>query len=372
MSSPSPVADGFVRGLTQALVLVASVFACMVIIGVVLFALSLGLGAGLASARDDSDQAEFVYETGDRGSQNQLLSVRVEGPILGTAPRDQSALFLLGGFTYGYEVQRLLTEAAGKSQIKGVLLHLQTPGGTIFGSRAIHDGVVTYQQRTKRPVVAYIEGMSASGGVMAMVGATKIYADHGSLVGSIGVLGPQLLFYNKPLAMDGGLFEAGIVTQGGIEQTVISAGRGKDLGNPFRRPTEEEVSALRTGVESEYEQFVAHVARYRHIEPDVIRDQLGAMIFDNGMAEQVGLIDGTASHGEAVDALAKLAGVGSQYQVVRPGRTEPTMLRRLLSAWSSPREPRVGEDSIDVLKAAFCAAVRSPLVYYGDPSAICR
>lgn len=371
MSSPSPVVDGFIRGLTQAFVLVAGVFACLAVIGVVLFAISLGIGAGLASTAASPDGAEFVYESGDRASQNQLLSVRVEGPILGTPPRDQSALFLLGGVTYGYEVQRLLDDAAGKTQIKGILLHLQTPGGTIFGSRAIHDGVIAYQQRTKRPVVAYIEGMSASGGVMAMVGATKIYADHGSMVGSIGVLGPQLLFYNKPVALDGGLFESGIVTQGGIEQTVVTAGRGKDLGNPYRRPTAEEIAALQSGVDAEYDQFVAHVARFRHIEPDTIRNQLGAMIFDNGMAEQVGLIDGTASQHEAVDALAKLSGVGSSYQLVRPGRIEATMLRRLLSVWSIPEQPRALSPS-DLLRTAFCTAVRTPLVYYGDPSAFCR
>ncbi|MGE3844402.1 MAG: S49 family peptidase [Vicinamibacterales bacterium] len=371
MSSPSPVVDGFIRGITQAFVLVAGVFACLAILGVVLFAISVGIGAGLASSAPSLEGTEFVYESGDRASQNQLLSVRVEGPILGTAPRDQSALFLLGGVTYGYDVQQLLDDAAGNSRIKGVLLHLQTPGGTIFGSRAIHDGVVAYQQRTKRPVIAYVEGLSASGGVMAMVGATKIYADHGSLVGSIGVLGPQLLFYNKPVALDGGLLESGVVTQGGIEQTIVTAGRGKDLGNPYRRPTEEEVASLQAGVDAEYDQFVAHVARFRHIEPDVIRNQLGAMIFDNGIAEQVGLIDGTASRDEAVESLAKLSGVGSQYQLVRPGRTEATMLRRLLSAWSLPAPSRTLSPS-EVLRTAFCAAVRTPLVYYGDPSAFCR
>jgi protease-4 len=373
MSSSSPVRDGLVRGITLALTLVVSVIACMVLAGVFVFAVSFGLGAGMATAgRSTVGSIGYVHLSGNAESNNKLLAVRVEGPILGSPPRDHSAVFLLGGFTFGYEVQQVLEDAARKSEIKGVLLHLQTPGGTIFGSRAIHDGVVAYRERTKKPVVAYVEGLAASGGVMAMVGATKIYADYGSMIGSIGVLGPQLLFFNRPVATDGGLLSSGVVTQGGIEQTIIAAGRGKDLGNPFRRPTEEEVATLKRGVDAEYEQFVRHVAHNRHIDAVTIREDMGAMVFDNSSAKEFGLIDDTASRGDTIARLAELAGVGKDYEIVRPGEDNAGLVRRILSAMSAIGEPRVEMSPKDVLRAELCAPVRMPLAFYGDLASICR
>jgi protease-4 len=369
----SPVSDGIVRGITHAVILIASVFAGLAVIGVVMFAISFGVGAGMAGATMGPGSADgFVHLSGERNSKNKLLAVRVEGLILGAPPRDRSAMLFLSGVTYGYEVQQVLEDAVEKDEVKGVLLHLQTPGGTIFGARAIDDGIKRYRDRTKKPVVAYIEGLSASGGVMAMVGASKIYADYGSLIGSIGVLGPQLLFFNKPLATDGSLLESGIVTQNGIEQTVISAGRGKDLGNPFRRPTDEEVATLTRGVEAEYEQFVQHVARSRQIETTTIKDKMGAMIFDNAAAQAYGLIDGTASRGDTIARLAEMAGVGKDFQVVRPGEDEGGLVRKLLAAATALRAPTVQVSAAELFRREVCSIVRAPLVYYGDPSMICR
>jgi protease-4 len=372
-SNSSPVVDGIVRGLTQAVVLVITILASVVLVGTLVFAIAFGLGAGAASAtRRTAGTDDYLHVSGNRDSRNKLLTVRVEGPILGAPPKDRSTAFFLSGFTFGYEVQQVLEDAAKDDHVKGVLLHLQTPGGTIFGSRAIHDGVMAYRNQTKKPVVAYIEGLSASGGVMAMVGATRIYADHGSLVGSIGVLGPQLYYFDRPMATDGGLLSSGIVTEGGIEQTVIAAGRGKDLGNPFRRPTQEEIATLSRGIEAEYEQFVQHVARNRRMQPTTIRDQMGAMIFDNATAQSLGLIDGTATRGESLAKLAELAGVSKDYQAVRPADDDASMLRRLLSAAARLREPMAELRTQDVLRAELCSSVRAPLVYYGDPAAACR
>ncbi len=368
----SELRDGFARGVTQAITLVITLMALLALIGIVVFALALGVGAGMATAGSASaDASGYLHVLGKRGSKNRLLTLRVQGPILGTPPKDRATLLFSAGFTYGYDVQRELESAADDKTIKGVLLHLQTPGGTIFGSRAIHDGVLAYRKKANRPVVAYIEGLSASGGVMAMVGADAIYADHGSLIGSIGVLGPQLLYFNKPVATDGGLLESGIVTQGGIEQTIVSAGRGKDLGNPFRRPTEEELATLRRGVDIEYSQFVEHVASHRKIEPAVIRDQMGAMVFDNATAEDYRLIDGTASRSESVQKLAALAGVADDYALVRPLEEDGSMLRRLLSAASDVRQAPSADALADVARAELCGSPRTTLVYYGDLRAWC-
>lgn len=370
----SAVREGIVRGITQAFVFAIALVMVIVFVGVIVFAVFAGIGAGMAaSVRGPGLEPDYVYVSGKRDSRNKLLVLRVEGPILGSPPRDRATQFLLGGFTYGYQVQRLLEQASNKGEIKGVLLHMQTPGGTIFGSRAIHDGVVSYRQKARKPVVAFVEGLSASGGVMAMAGASKIFADHGSLTGSIGVLGPQWLYYNRPVAIDAGLLGTGIVTTGGIEQTIITAGRGKDLGNPFRRPTDEEIASLRRMIETEYDAFVRHVAEQRHLDPQVIRERMGAMIFDNETAAELGLIDGTRSQNEAMTELARMAEVAGDYQVVRPGEEDGTLVRRLLLALldRDAAPPQMPFERF--VREELCgAATRYPLAYYGDPAALCR
>ncbi len=345
----------------------------VVIVALSLFAvgLGIGLGGGWTDNLGTSERTEpdvYVTIEGDTDNPNRLLSVPVAGVILGHPQDGYGGLFGLAGFSFGYEIRQQLLDAAEDASIKGVLIHMQTPGGTIFGSRAILDGIRSYRETTGKPVVVYIEGLAASGGVMAMVGADAIWADYGSFVGSIGVLGPELTYFDNPTATDGGLFGGGIVTEGGIEHTQISAGRGKDLGNPFRRPSFEEIRTLQTGVDNEYAQFVELVAEARGIDAAVIRDEMGAQIFDNQTAEGYGLIDGTRNYEASLQDLAERAAVDS-YQVVEPA-LEPTGFWRTFMSRiegftdAEPRQPAVHHA---------CLSARSlPLAYFGDPRELCR
>ena len=79
-------------------------------------------------------------------------------------------------------------QAAKEDSIKGVVLMVNSPGGTIFGSNAILDGVKEYKNETGKPVIAFVTGMAASGGYWASLGADEIIADSGSTIGSIGVI----------------------------------------------------------------------------------------------------------------------------------------------------------------------------------------
>ncbi|RMH23343.1 MAG: S49 family peptidase, partial [Acidobacteria bacterium] len=320
------------RVLGQVVLAFIGFFALMFFLGLFVLGLGAGIGAALGAGGEAVDgEGPYVHVSGEKGSADRLLKITVEGLILGSPPREGDFYWdAFADVTYGYAVQDALRAAAEDDAIKGVLLHLRTPGGTIFGSRAIHDGVMAFR-RSERPVVAWIEGLSASGGVMAMVGADAIYADHGSFVGSIGVIGPVLTYFDQPVATEGGILGGGVVTRDGIEQIIVHAGRGKDLGNPFRRPTAEELANLQAGLDHEYDAFVAHVAEHRHIEPEAIRQAMGAQIFDNATAEGYGLIDGTRSRDEALAALAELAGVAESYQLVRP-RKHATSFWQLMSA----------------------------------------
>lgn len=357
-------------------------FFALVSFVVLLFLFSLffaGAGAGLGAMLGQRDLARFstpedsldlepVY--GDSSSENLLLLVPVDGIILGSPSLDFGPSLTLSGATYGYPIKELLRDAAEDERIQGVLLHMQTPGGTIYGSRAIFDGVKAYRETTDKPVFAFVEGLSASGGVMAMAGADKIFADRGSRVGSIGVIAGMLTYFDDPVATEGGLMGGGIETRGGIEHTIIAAGRGKDIGNPFRRPTEEEISVLQAGADDEYDRFVSLVAENRPIAESVIRDTMGALIFGNAMAESYGLIDGTLNREETIRRLAEQAGVADDFQLVAKRSGSRKFWRQLLSLWDGAE---VASDSVErAVRRDLCrAATRLPLAYHGDLSALC-
>ena len=277
--------------------------------------------------------------------------------------------------TYGYDIVDTLEEAAKDDSIKGIFMPFRTPGGTIFGSQAIYRAIKEYRETTGNPVVVYIEGISASGGVMAMVAADNIYADYGSLIGSIGVLGPSLTYFNKPMATDGGLFGGGIVTEGGIEKTAITAGRGKDIGNPFRKPSEEEIANLMAGVNNEYENFVNHVAKNRNMEPEMIRNEMGAQIFDNKMAQTYGLIDNTQYRGEAIVSLAKMAKLGDDYKLIKAVHDRQSLMDQLLGVFykSSPTLQESVQYTQQQLRSQLCGNSRQlTLAYHGDLASICQ
>ncbi len=324
---------------------------------------------------DGMERPRYEYIYGEEHSRNLLLSIPVQGIILGSRrTEDESPFSMMDlGLTYGYEIKKQLEKAASNPDIKGVLLEINTPGGTIFGSQAIFDGVKNYREKSGKPVFTYIQGMSASGGVWSMVGSDVIYADYGSIVGSIGILGPMLMYYNNPTAIDNGFFPGGVVTNGGIESTVITAGRGKDLGNPFRKPSEEEVLNLRQAVEGEYENFVRHVAVNRKIEPEFIKTQLGAMIFDNKKAEEYKLIDGTRSRDDSIMELAVKAGIDKSFKLVRD-RESSSPLEQLLgiSGLSSSASAFNNQHILAAARDARCSIARQmTLAYYGSLAELC-
>lgn len=341
------------------------------------FFISAGLGIGSMFGRKDltdlttAEDQTYAFVSGSQESKNLLLTLPVEGVILGSPPQDIGASSM-GWFnaTYGYAIQKALEKAGDDDQVKGIFLHVQSPGGTIFGSMAIHEGIESFHNKTGRPVLVYIEGISASGSVMATVGADEIYADYGSYIGSIGVLGAALTYFDQPTATEGGLLGGGIVTRGGIERTVITAGRGKDLGNPFRRATDEELRNLQQGTDNEYDNFVRHVAENRKIPETVIRERMGAQIFDNRTARDFGLIDGTLNRKAALARLAEMAGVKEDFQLVRPRRAPTQFWQELL--FSMTGGALSAERSRAAAARRLClSAGRMPMAYYGDLETLC-
>ena len=343
-----------------------AVFASIAIVGLGTAGCFPGIPKSSSSADDDT--LEFRYVDGNEDSENYLLELRINGPILNT-PSNAGFFGLDSGVTYAYQMQDLLEKVAEDDRIQGLFLRISTPGGTVVGSNVIFEALMDYKEATENPVYAYIEGLSASGGVWSMVAADQIFAAPGSIVGSIGVIGPTLVYFNNPVAVDGGILGGGVTTQGGIQQFVISAGKGKDLGNPFRQPTEEELQVLRTSINNEYDNFVSHIAETRDIAEQTLRQEMGAYIFDTKQAQQYNLIDETMGRPEAIATLAGSLELDEDYQLVSISYEEPSLLEILLG--TSPLDLTYEEEQT-LIQADLCNLTNyNFLAYYGDVLALC-
>lgn len=316
----------------------------------------------MSSAGSDLESGVENYRVvaGEKLSGNKLLSINISGPINTNAEIDDSGASLLGGSsaTYGYQVKDRLMRAAKDDSIKGVILEINSPGGTVTGSNAISDGIKFYREQTKKPVYAHVSGMAASGAYWVAAATDRIISDVGSINGSIGVIYGPFKYYDKVLSEGSDLF-GNVVTQNGIETSYFTAGGNKDFGSPYRRLTEEEVRNTQASVNNEYELFLRHVSERRKISTEVIRAQVKALIYDNKQALNLKLIDAVGNREDAYKALAEAAKVGDDYQIVKD-RAVGGFLSQLFGAQSDAKEPVQARNSCNL-----CGQI---LFFHGDPS----
>ena len=301
------------------------------------------------------------------GGSQSLRAITVAGPIMA----DVSDGALLSAGTYGYEIAAQLDELTAEDS-GGVVMLVNTPGGSIAGSRAISDAVVRYQERTGQKVLVHVSSISASGGVYATAAADEIIVDHGALVGSIGVIFGPFDQYTDVLATSGTLFESGVTTTGGITREYLTQGEGKDFGNPFRPITDEERAVYTAGLASEYDAFVAHVAEHRDITEAAIRDQIGAHLYDSVRAQEYGLIDGVLGRDEFFRHAAEAAGLDpadTRVEAVLPPSTWEVFLGVERPFGVAPAA-KTGDGVVPVLSSAFCRATW-PLALAGSLDGLC-
>lgn len=364
---PQAEKGGFKRGFGTGVGVGLGLMAGFVVLSIVggLFAL-ISLGMLLNSITKDGASTSLERVWGTEGASGNLRAIRISGTIM----TDAADGALLSSGTYGYEVADQL-DSLKTDQVDGVVLLVNTPGGTITGSKAIADAITRYRERTGKPVLVHVEGSSTSGGVYSTATANEIIADHGSMIGSIGVILGPLPRYKDVVATGSTLLQQGITTTGGITQEYITAGSGKDLNNPYRDLTEQERQRLQAMVDDDYEIFVAEVAAGRKLDPQRIRNELGAGIFSARQAVNVGLADAVMGRDEFFRHAATAAGLDPDKTVVEKV-SEPTGLSSLFGAkraWGTSLPlSALGEKA--VASADLCS-VTAPIAYAGDLSGVC-
>lgn len=232
-----------------------------------------------------------------------ILKINVEG-FIGSEKLNTHAIH-----------QQLIESREGHlkdGRVKALLIHLNTPGGTVTDADGIYRAIKSYKEQYKVPVFAFVEGMCASGGMYIAAAADKIYATDTSLVGSVGVLLNPFLNVSK------------LMEKIGIESLTISAGKGKDDLNPFRPWKAGEDEPYKMIVDYYYNHFVDIITSNR---PEVNRSRLisdyGARVFPAEKAQDIGFIDGNGyTLGDTLRLLAKQIGIQDDYyQVIKMEKT---------------------------------------------------
>lgn len=228
-----------------------------------------------------------------------ILQVNVDG-IIGTELLDEKT------------IRQILVESREGSlkdhRVKGILLYINTPGGTVSDADGIYRALGDYKTKYNVPIYAYVDGLCASGGMYVALAADKIYASGISLIGSVGVIAPTFMNVTK------------LLEKIGVDTLTLSAGKDKDAMNPLRpwKPGEDE--NYKQIVDYYYAHFVDLVTTRRpEISKDALVKDFGAHVFPAPDAMTKGFIDVSGvSISDALKELLKAAGItDNNYQVVR-------------------------------------------------------
>ncbi len=217
--------------------------------------------------------------------------------------------------------------------IKAIILHVNSPGGGVAASEEIYREVKRIRDEKKKRIVASISSVGASGAYYISAATNKIYADRGSIVGSIGVIASwtnygDLLHWAK------------------LKDITMKAGEFKDTGSPTRDMTPAEKEYVQSLIDNMHTQFIQAVADGRNsdgrkVKVEDIRAIANGKVWTGEQALSLKLIDQVGDFQAAVDDTAKAVGIKGEPVLVHPERERKTVLDLLfgdVSEWLPSRE----------------------------------
>lgn len=176
--------------------------------------------------------------------------------------------------------------------IKGLILRVNTPGGTVVESAEIHDKIVEIMEEKNIPVYVSMGGTAASGGYYISAPATKIFASPDTITGSIGVI---MQNYNV----------TELAEKLGIETVTIKSGPYKDIMSSTREMTEEEKAILKNMLDNAYESFVDVIEKGRGMPEEEVKNLADGRIYDGRQAKDLQLVDELGYLEDAIQAMKK-------------------------------------------------------------------
>lgn len=213
-----------------------------------------------------------------------------------------------GAITDSRRLVEQIDDFRDQSNVKAVIVRVDSPGGGVGPSQEIYSELK--QLAAEKPVIVSMGSVAASGGYYIAVASQRIFANPGTITGSIGVI---MSFPNYQELMG----------KVGVQTEVVKSGRFKDTGSPTRPFTAADKELLQGMVDDVYQQFVEAVSEGRKLPLDRLKPFVDGRIFSGRQAKAAGLIDELGSFTDAVKYAAKIAGLGEDPDLVYP-EPEPT------------------------------------------------
>lgn len=244
------------------------------------------------------------------------------GPIM--TGKSKSGMF--GGETMGSTtIVEALRKANDDKNVVAVVLRVDSPGGSALAS----DLIWHQTQTLKKPLVASMGDVAASGGYYISMGAKKILASPSTITGSIGVVGGKL-------AMKGLFDKVGITTE------VIERGKNSGIFSSSGKFTESQREVVKNMMEDMYGQFTEKAADGRHMPVEKLRKLAGGRVYSGRQAKENGLVDQLGTLHDAIVEAKKLAGIGADEEVKIEVLPEPTnFFEALFGDLDSEKEVRL-------------------------------
>lgn len=274
----------------------------------------IGTGISFYSqyATDENSNATAI-----KSSSNNILSEKLLGQdsilvlnLDGIISEGSSGNGLLSKKSSAVALKEQLLKLEDNNHIKGILLRINSPGGTVGLSQEIYQAIRRLRQ--KKIIVASMGDVAASGGYYIASACDKIFANPGTLTGSIGVITKNFQYSD-------------LLNKHGIKERVFKAGEFKDIGSGSRSMTKEEQIIMQNLLDDTYEQFLVDVYEGRYSEKygtkrsDLefadIADNAEGLIYTGRQALKVNLIDNLGGYYESLKELQKLIKVNSKGKI---------------------------------------------------------
>jgi protease-4 len=229
------------------------------------------------------------------GNDDQIALVYAVGAIM----TGEGKAGLLGGKIVGADtVIKALQKAENEERVKAIVLRVDSPGGSALASDLIWHQV----RQCKKPVISSMGDVAASGGYYICMGADRIFAQAGTLTGSIGVIGGKIAVGNSFQKL-------------GITTDVVSRGKNSGVFSILTPFTPAEKDVLWKMMREIYRQFTSKAAESRKMELKDLQALAEGKIYTGKQAEQIGLVDDVGTLHDAITAAKKAAGLAEDQKV---------------------------------------------------------
>jgi len=228
--------------------------------------------------------------------------------------RDKVALINIEGILVdSKEVVEQLEKFKENVTVKAYVIRINSPGGGVAVAQEIYKEIQKVREVHRKPVIASMATIAASGGYYIASAADRIIANPGSVTGSIGVI---MQIPNV----------SGLLQKVGIKSVVIKSGEHKDLASSTRELTDEEKRILQQVLDDVHDQFIEAVAKGRKMDKGKVQALADGRIFTGRQALNLGLVDELGDLQDAIEKAAKIGGIVGKPKVIQERKRRLSLL----------------------------------------------